>query len=117
MCPFLTDVTCPYQFLAAIVVREDAEDQDEDGPPSALRGEPLFNVVGTVSALTKEKVGNFLHEYYTVSVARAACPPPHYHPWLCFQSHHSQVEILIDSFCNLTVSIECELLQEARCCC
>lgn len=72
MYPLLTDVTCPSQFLAAIVVRDDAEDQDEDGPLSSFRGESLFNVVGTLSAPTKEKVGNFLFEYYTVSAAPAS---------------------------------------------
>lgn len=68
MYPFLTEVRCPSQFLAAIVARDDAEDLDDDEPLSSFRGEPVFNVVGTLSGHTKEKVGNFLFEYYTVSV-------------------------------------------------
>lgn len=72
MYPLLTDVTCPAQFLAAIVARDDAEDQDEDEPVPSFRGEPVFNVVGTLSGPTKEKVGNFLLEYYPVSVAPAS---------------------------------------------
>lgn len=70
--PLLTVVTCPSQFLAAIVVRDDAEDQDEDEPLSSFRGEPVFNVVGTLSGPSKEKVGNFLLECYPVSVAPAS---------------------------------------------
>lgn len=69
MRPLLADVSCPCQFLAAIVVQGNAEDQDEDDPLSSVRGEPLFNVVGSLSAPTKEKVGNFLSESYTVRVA------------------------------------------------
>lgn len=66
--------TCPHQFLAAIVVRDDANDADEDEAFASFRGEPVFNVVGTLSGPTKEKVGNFLLESYTVSVAPANLP-------------------------------------------
>lgn len=71
MSPLWPDLS--HQFLAACCVKDNSEDadEDEDESPSSSRGEPAFEIVGTLSGPTKERLETFMLEYYTVSAASA----------------------------------------------